>query len=133
MARLRRGSQGVSLPDLVPGKGLLVEDQTRVRDALQHTIALGTRELYRKHFGYFEQWCGPRSIDPMSASAAHVSAYLAYMGMEKKAMSTIRCASAAIGKTYEWAGRTSPVACLDVRELLRGLGLLLPSAHRPPG
>ena len=86
-----------------PKPGLTREDMALVEMSLQSTVAEGTRELYRKHFAYFEDWCLPRDIDPMEAEAEHVQAYLSGLFWSRgHSVSSVQCAASAIKKTWLW-------------------------------
>ena len=86
-----------------PKPGLTEEDMALVKKSLRSTAADGTQDNYRKHFGYFKDWCRPKGIDPMEAEAEHVQAYLSRMfWVHDLAVSTVQGAASAIKKTWLW-------------------------------
>ena len=86
-----------------PKPGLTREDMALVKKSLQSTVSDGTKDVYRKHFGYFANWCLPRDIDPMEADAEYVQAYLSQMfWTQGLSISSVQCAASAIKKTWLW-------------------------------
>ena len=104
MARRRRYKPRiVRMPVGEPKAGLTHEDMALVARSLQSTVREGTRDLYRKHFSYFEDWCLPRDIDPIEADSEHVQTYLSRMFWSQGySVSSVQCAASAIKKTWLW-------------------------------
>ena len=103
MARRKSKPRIVRMPVGEPKAGLTPEDMALVGQSLRSTVRQSTREVYRKHFGYFYEWCQPRGIDPMEAEAEHVQAYLAGMyWSRRRSVSSVEGAASAIKKFWLW-------------------------------
>ena len=103
MPRRKSKPRIVRMPagDLKPG--LTSEDRDLVKKSLQSTVSDSTKDVYRKHFAYFDDWCLPKEIDPMEADAEHVQTYLSQMfWIQGLSVSSVQCAASAIKKTWLW-------------------------------
>ena len=103
MPRRKSKPRIVRMPVGEPKQGLTREDMDLVKKSLQSTVADSTKDVYRKHFSYFDNWCLAREIDPMEADAEHVQTYLSRMfWTQGLSASSVQCAASAIKKTWLW-------------------------------
>ena len=103
MAKRRSKPRIVRMPLGDPKPGLTREDMALVEKTLQSILRDSTKDVYRRHFGYFEDWCRPRDIDPMEAEAEHVQVYLSRIfWVQGLSISSVQCAASAIKKTWLW-------------------------------
>ena len=120
-----------------PKAGLTREDMALVEMSLGSTVAEGTRDLYRKHFSYFEDWCLTRDIDPMEAEAEHVQAYLSHMFWSRgRSASSVQCAASALKKTWLWGdpvkGRAPRISDCDWEAVLNVVDGVRKARRRRP-
>jgi site-specific recombinase XerD len=80
-----------------------------------------TRLAYASSFRQFDAWCASVGAEPMPATVATTAAYLAHMASERKKVSTIDRACAAIGYAHRLTGRPSPTLAEPVKAVLRGI------------
>lgn len=76
----------------------------RVAEALEATLAPGTRAIYASHWRNWERWCAEQD-DPVAVlpcTPEDLARYLAERA-EKQAISTVRTAVAAIGAVHDMA------------------------------
>ena len=123
MPRRKSKRRIVRMPVGEPKPGLTREDMALVEMTLRSTVADGTRDLYRKHFSYFEDWCLPRDIDPIEAEAEHVQTYLSGMfWIRGRSASSVQSAASALKKTWLWGdpvkGRAPRVSDCDWEAVL---------------
>ena len=109
MPRRKSKRRIVRMPVGDPKPGLTHEDMALVKKSLQSTIEDSTKDVYRKHFSYFKDWCLPRDVDPMEAYAEHVQVYLSQMfWIQRLSISSVQCAASAIKKTWLWGDPDAP-------------------------
>ena len=137
MPRRKSKPRIVRMPIGEPKPGLTHADMDLVRKSLQGTVAERSKDVYRKHFSYFEDWCLPLGVDPMEVDAEYVQTYLSNMFWNRRlSLSSVWCAASAIKKTWLWGnlvkGRAPRVSNCDweaVLDLIHGLQKL--SQHQP--
>lgn len=122
-----------SLPVVVAATGDLqdnaqLHETEAFRDALDAArgFALAeksdaTRRAYGSDWRRFRAWCSRQGTDELPASIATCAAYLASLAAERKRVSTIDRASAAIAYGHRLAGYPSPTAAEPVKAVLRGI------------
>ena len=103
------------------------ESVGRIEEAYDHAQANGTRELYRKHWHYFETWCTGNGLCPKPAEPGTVAAYLTERALQVT-VSTLRTAQAAIRSYHEHDNLISPTQHPQVRRIMRGLAREYPRA-----
>ena len=91
-----------------------------VADALESTQSENTRKNYASQFGKFRAWCEQEDYSPLPAQPEVLAAYAAELADDRKSMSTIRLAVAAIVDAYRRVGLESPQTA-GVSETRRGL------------
>jgi len=80
-----------------------------------------TRKAYVSDWKRFRAWCAAQSTDVLPASVATTAAYLAHLAGQKKRVSTIDRAAAAIAYGHRLAGLTPPTHAEPVKAVLRGI------------
>lgn len=99
-----------------------------LRDALEaaRDFALAekadaTRKAYASDMRRFRRWCETHGTDVLPASIATVAAYLADLARERKRVSTIDRACAAIAYAHRLGGLTPPTEAEPVKAVLSGI------------
>src|SRR5687768_14809178 len=80
-----------------------------------------TRRAYQADWQAFARWCTRQSTDVLPASIATVAAYLASLAADKKRVSTIDRAAAAINYGHRLAGHVPPTHAEPVKSVLKGI------------
>ena len=90
-------------------------------DALEH-LAPRTRTTYRWYWRSWSQWCAEQGIDPLDASAQHLSEFLDDQA-DKMKMKSVELFVPAIACVYDITApdRTNPARAVLVARKLRGL------------
>ena len=80
-----------------------------------------TRKAYASDWQRFRVWCAAQSTDVLPASVATTAAYLAHLAGQRKKVSTIDRAAAAIAYGHRLAGFVPPTHAEPVKAVLRGI------------
>ena len=96
------------------------EQRRRVADALENAQSDNTRKNYASQFGKFRSWCELEDFSYLPAQPEVLAAYAAELANDRKSMSTIRLAVAAVVDAHRSVGLESPQTT-GVTETLRGL------------
>ena len=108
--------------------GFTREDFERVQREYEHRQTPGTRNLYRKQWTYFCDWCAQEGLPPLPADPFTVASYLVARA-DVVTIATLRTASAAIRSYHHENGYPSPVSNPTVRAIMQELSRQYP---RPP-
>ena len=88
-----------------------------VADALESVLADNTRRVYGAQWRLFVDWCDSVGLTPLPAELLTVARYQAEGGNAGASIATLRLATSAISKAYEWAKLESPAetrACVPL-------------------
>lgn len=91
-----------------------------VADAVEASVAPGTRAVYASHWRTWQRWCAENGVPDLPTTPEHLAVYLAERA-QRHAMSTVRTAAAAIGYHHTRSGHPNPAQSMGVVLALRGL------------
>ena len=118
--------QGLALqrPDGLPPAGW-----GRVVEAVEASVAPGTRLVYASHWRTWQDWCADSNAPDLPTTPEHLAIYLAERAT-RHVMSTVRTAAAAVAFYHIRSGYENPAQDKDVTRVLGGLARQHPSQPR---
>ena len=111
---------------------LRAADQS-VASALESVLSDNTRRVYGVQWRLFTDWCDEVGLSSLPAEPLTVARYLAARANSGASIATLRLATSAIAKAYEWAKLESPCRDQGVRDSLKGWGRRLSKPQRQAG
>ena len=104
-----------------------------VASSLESVLSDNTRRVYGAQWRIFTGWCDEVGLASLPAEPLTVARYLAARANSGASIATIRLATSAISKAYEWAKLESPCRDPGVRASLKGWGRRLSKPQRQSG
>jgi len=102
-----------------------------VRTVLSASLSSNTRRAYATQMVKFRAWAAEHDVRPLPASPAAVAAYLAHLaGIERRSLSSVKLAMAAIAAAHRLAGRPFDVRDHRIRAVLKGVARIYPREPR---
>ena len=91
-----------------------------VVEAVEASLAPGTRAVYASHWRNWQEWCAHNNAPDLPTTPEHLAVYLADRA-QHHVMSTVRTAAAAISSYHTRSGHTNPAQSRGVVLALGGL------------
>ena len=102
-------------------RGLTLQDQRRIRTALESSTSTNTRRAYDQAWRRFAAWTEARGIPALPATPELAAAFLAELAEQGLSVATLRLQKAALAKVHRSAGHQDPTDSEGVRQVLAGL------------
>lgn len=96
-------------------------EDVAVARAIYNSRAQQTNRTYKSRWNRFHAWCMSRNVMSLPAEPANVARYLATLGADGYAPSTIRGVASTIAAAHDDRGVANPCAVNVVRKTLSGL------------
>ena len=104
-----------------------------VAASLESVLSDNTHRVYGTQWRIFTGWCDEVGLVSLPAEPLTVACYLAARANSGASIATLRLATSAISKAYEWAKLESPCRDPGVRASLKGWGRRLSKPQRQSG
>ena len=104
-----------------------------VAASLESVLSDNTHRVYGTQWRIFTGWCDEVGLVSLPAEPLTVARYLATRANSGASIATLRLATSAISKAYEWAKLESPCRDPGVRASLKGWGRRLSKPQRQSG
>ena len=104
-----------------------------VAASLESVLSDNTHRVYGTQWRIFTGWCDEVGLVSLPAEPLTVARYLAARANSGASIATLRLATSAISKAYEWAKLESPCRDPGVRASLKGWGRRLSKPQRQSG
>ena len=120
-------------PQIIPRQPAALPALRAADQGVASALSDNTQRVYAAQWCIFTNWCGDVGLRPLPADPLTVARYLAARAGSGASIATMRLATSAITKAYEWAGQESPCKDRGVRAALKGWGRRLAKPQRQAG